>query len=152
MHPGCINSSVQLSDPGHGRPGHEYGGNSTQTDTILFHMMISLKPSCSPSPGPEPYLLPHFSLQAISSPGSCYAHQAAWGPRRASSPARLQCCCQVIPPTCSCGPDQVICMHIWKCMCGRLWTPCPSSDVFKSKPALCHHCAFKEPCVSLSLQ
>lgn len=100
-------------------------------------MTLSLKPSCSPSAGPEPYLLPHFSLQAISSPGSCRAHQAAWGSWRASSPARPQHCCQVVALPCSCGPGRVTCTHIWKCTCGRLWTPCPSSGVFNSKPALC---------------
>lgn len=68
-------------------------------------MMLSLKPSCWPSVGPEPYLLPHFSLQAISSQGSCCAHQAAWGSQRASSPARPQRCCQVVALPCSCGPD-----------------------------------------------
>lgn len=132
---------------------HEYGGNSTQTDTTLFHMMLSLKPSCSPSVGPEPYLLPYFSLQAISSPGSCCAHQAAWGPCRGKQSCQATAlCCQVVAPVCSCGPGQVTCTHIWKCRCGRLWTPCPSSDVFNSKPALCHRCAFKELCVSLGLQ
>lgn len=44
----------------------------------------------------------------------------------------------------------VTCTHIWKCTCGRLRTPCPSSNVFNSKPALWQHCAFKEPCVSLA--
>lgn len=50
--------------------------NSNQT---LFHTMLPLEPRCSPSAGPKPYLLLHFLLQAISSPGSCCAHQAAWG-------------------------------------------------------------------------
>lgn len=152
VHAGWVNSVAQPADPGHGgRHMNMEGILPRQTHTVPHDAFpkAQLLTQCEP----EPYLLPHFSLQAISSPGSCCAHQAAWGPQRGKQSCQATVlCCQVVAPACSYSPGQVTCTHIWKCTCGRLWTLCPSPDVFNSKPALCHCCAFKEPCVSLGLQ
>lgn len=151
MHPGWTDSTVQLSDLG-ARPWQvacEHRVNSNQT---WLRMMLFREPRCSPSIAPSP----------TSCSTSLSGLLAVWA---AAVPTRLlggtvgqaalpgtALCSQVVAPICSCGPQQVTCAHIWKCTCGRLRTPYPSSNVFNSKPALCHCCAFKEPCVSPGLQ